>query len=62
MSKDDLNVSGQGQLVPQQPCIVPHDTVIDELKALAKKQDIDDENLAVAMAVYMLGFGSYRGF
>ena len=42
--------------------IVPHDTVIDGLKALAKKQDIDDENLAVAMAVYMLGFGSYRGF
>ena len=42
--------------------IVPHDTVIDELKALAKKQNIDDENLAVAMAVYMLGFGSYKGF
>ena len=42
--------------------IVPHDTVIDELKKLAKKQNIDDENLAVAMAVYMLGFGSYNGF
>lgn len=42
--------------------IVPHDTVIDELKSLAKKQNIDDENLAVAMAVYMLGFGSYNGF
>ena len=42
--------------------IVPHDTVIDELKELAKKQNIDDENLAVAMAVYMLGFGSYKGF
>ena len=42
--------------------IVPHDTVIDELKALAKKQNLDDENLAVAMAVYMLGFGSYNGF
>ena len=42
--------------------IVPHDTVIDELKELAKKQSIDDENLAVAMAVYMLGFGSYLGF
>ena len=42
--------------------IVPHDTVIDELKELAKKQNIDDENLAVAMAVYMLGFGSYNGF
>ena len=42
--------------------IVPHDTVIGELKELAKKQNIDDENLAVAMAVYMLGFGSYKGF
>lgn len=42
--------------------IVPHDTVIDELKALAQKQEIDDENLSVAMAVYMLGFGTYTGF
>lgn len=42
--------------------IVPHDTVIDELKELAKKQNVDDENLDVAMAVYTLGFGSYRGF
>ena len=42
--------------------IVQHDTVIDELKELAKKQNIDDENLAVAMAVYMLGVGSYKGF
>lgn len=42
--------------------IVPHDTVIDELNKLAKKQNIDNANLAVAMAVYMLGFGSYTGF
>lgn len=42
--------------------IVPHDTVIDELKALAEKQHIDNENLAVAMAVYMLGFGAIKGF
>ena len=42
--------------------IVPHDTVIDELKAIASKQRIDDDNLATAMAVYMLGFGSYKGF
>ncbi len=42
--------------------VVPHDTVIDELKALAQKQKIDDEDLAVAMAVYMLGFGTYKGF
>lgn len=42
--------------------IVPNDTVIDELKAMAKKQDIESEDLAIAMAVYMLGFGSYKGF
>lgn len=42
--------------------IVPHDTVIDELHELAKKQNFDDNNLAEAMAVYMLGFGSYKGF
>lgn len=42
--------------------IVPHDTVIEELRSLADKQNVDDENLAVAMAVYMLGFGSYKGF
>lgn len=42
--------------------IVPHDTVIDELRELAAKQDIESEDLSTAMAVYMLGFGSYRGF
>ena len=42
--------------------IVPHDTVIDELKAMAAKQSIESEDLAIAMATYMLGFGSYKGF
>ena len=42
--------------------IVPHDTVIDELRALAAKQNIESENMAMAMAVYMLGFETYRGF
>lgn len=42
--------------------IVPHDTVIDELKELAKKQKAGSEDMAIAMAVYMLGFGSYVGF
>lgn len=41
---------------------VPHDTVIEELRQFAAKQNIADENLAIAMAVYMLGFGSYFGF
>lgn len=42
--------------------LIPHDTVIDELKAMAKEQKIESENLAIAMAVYMLGFGGYSGF
>lgn len=42
--------------------IVPHDTVIEELRAIADKQNIGSQDLAVAMAVYMLGFGSYKGF
>lgn len=42
--------------------VVPHDTVMEELKALARTRNLDDENLSVAMAVYMLGFGSYPGF
>ena len=42
--------------------IVPTDTVIDELKTLASQQNVASEDLAIAMAVYMLGFGSYKGF
>lgn len=42
--------------------IVPHDTVIDELREMAAKQDIEYEDMAIAMAAYMLGFGSYKGF
>lgn len=36
---------------------VPYDTVIDELLTIADKKDIP-----FAIAVYMLGFGSYFGF
>ena len=42
--------------------IVPHDTVIDELREMASKQDINAENMSIAMATYMLGFSSYIGF
>lgn len=42
--------------------IVPCDTVIDELKALALEHNVESEDLAVAMAIYMLGFGTYTGF
>lgn len=41
---------------------IPNDTVIDELKAMASEQNADTNDLAIAMAVYMLGFGSYKGF
>ena len=40
--------------------IVPHDTVIDELRAMASEQNVESENLAIAMAEYMLGFGTYK--
>ena len=42
--------------------IVPHDTVTEELKVIAKEQNIEPQDLAIAMSVYMLGFGSYKGF
>lgn len=42
--------------------IVPHDTVIDELRAMASEQDLEPDDLAIAMAAYMLGFGTYKGF
>lgn len=41
---------------------IPHDTVIDEIKSLAKELNIESEDLSIAMAVYMLGFNSYEGF
>jgi hypothetical protein len=36
---------------------VPNDTVISELQTIA-----DRENGSFALALYMLGFGSYKGF
>ena len=42
--------------------IVPHDTVIEEIKELADKQEVESKEMAIAMAVYMLGFGNYMGF
>ena len=41
---------------------VPQDTVIQELKKIAELYVNQPENLAMAMAVYMLGFSSYIGF
>lgn len=42
--------------------VVPRDTAFDELREMAMKQDVESENLAIAMAAYMLGFGTYQGF
>ncbi len=41
---------------------VPHDTVIDELRRVAGVYVEQSEDLAMAMAVYMLGFNTYMGF
>lgn len=42
--------------------IVPNDTVMEELKELSKQYNFKSEDLSIAMAVYLLGFGSYDGF
>ena len=41
---------------------VPHDTVIDDLRKVAALYGEKDDELAMAMAVYMLGFNTYMGF
>lgn len=42
--------------------IVPHDTVIDEHKAMANEHHFESDDLSIAMAAYMLGFGTYKEF
>ena len=41
---------------------VPRDTVVQELKNVAVLYAEQAEDLAMAMAVYMLGFNTYIGF
>ena len=41
---------------------VPEDTVLDELKNIAKYLDEESDQLSMAMAIYMLGFNTYNGF
>jgi hypothetical protein len=41
---------------------VPHDTVLQELKNIANMSGKESQDLAMAVAVYMLGFNSYLGF
>lgn len=52
----------QKALMRNNTCIVPHDTVLEELHVIAEKQNLPSIDLAFAMAVYMLGFDSYNGF
>ena len=42
--------------------LVPNDTVIDELKMIAEESKIENSDLALALAIYMLGFSTYSGF
>ena len=42
--------------------IVPKDTVVQELKNVSSLFEEQPEELAMAMAVYMLGFHTYLGF
>ena len=41
---------------------VPHDTVVDELTNIADSLNMESKDIAMAMAIYMLGFNSYKGF
>lgn len=41
---------------------VPHDSVMSELRRIAKEMNTDDENLAMTLAVYLLGSSTYNGF
>ena len=41
---------------------IPHDTVLQELKNIADVSGRETEDMAMAIAVYMLGFNSYLGF
>ena len=41
---------------------VPHDSVMIELRRIAKQMDTDDANLAMALSVYLIGFNTYNGF
>lgn len=42
--------------------LIPEDSVMRELKAIAAKNSLANEDLSIAMAIYMLGFPSYNGF
>ena len=41
---------------------IPHDTVLQELRNIVGRSGWENEDMAMAAAVYMLGFNSYLGF
>lgn len=41
---------------------IPHDTVLEELKNVANSTGEVNEDVAMAIAIYLLGFHSYNGF
>ena len=62
MDKFYALVTGQDDAFYQICMVLPEDTVIDELREIAKESSIEGTDLAFAMAIYMLGFSSYAGF
>ena len=41
--------------------LVPHDIVFEQLSTIAQESKFEKKDVAIAMAIYMLGFGSYKG-
>lgn len=51
------------KVVDNSETLIPHDTVMDEIvKTAREKSNSCDEDAAIAMAIYMLGFSTYNGF
>lgn len=51
------------KVVDNSEALVPNDTVMNEIIEISKeKANRCDENTAIAMAIYMLGFSTYNGF
>lgn len=51
-----------GDVINRSESGVPHDTVMEELKNIADTIEGKDEDAAMAVAIYLLGFHSYHGF
>ncbi len=52
----------QKVLSTEMDVITPEDTAMQELEQKAATMNLEDKDLAIAMAAYMLGFASYKGF